>query len=162
MSPFCGTYGGCWKPRLERGLGLSAVSADQHQRLPEEQRQLDPQPDLNAQSDLEIEGLSPPSLQGQAAPGFRVWIFHVNFTLWLPGLLLPPFLTLREEMLPSKYPAPKGRRPCSFRAYPQGSWESDWGQGKAYSGSRYPWIMGCLLPLPQLSPKAASGLLVYL
>lgn len=47
-------------------------------------------------------------------------------------------------------------------AYPQGSWASDRGQGKAYSGSRYQGIMGCLLPLPQLSPKAASGLFLYL
>lgn len=114
MSPFCGTYGGCWKPRLERGLGLSAVSADQHQLLPEEQRQLDPQPGLNAQPDLEIEGLSPPSLQGQAAPGFRVWIFHVNFTLWLPGLLLPPFPYPQRGDAALQIPRPKGAEALLF------------------------------------------------
>lgn len=111
-----------------------------------------------------------PALAGESAPilrdssdetyyGYCESCSVVSWAITHPCLHSPPFLILRTEILLSRFPDPEGQRPCSFQAYPQGSWESGWGQGKAYSGSRYQEIMGHL-PQLQLSPKAASGLLI--
>lgn len=82
------------------------------------------------------------------------------------GCASPLFLTRREEVLPSRCSDPKGRGPALPGLSPcLGEWL---GPGQGQFWKRHQGIMGYLLSHPsaprprQLSPKAASGLLVYL
>lgn len=80
-------------------------------------------------------------------------------------LLLTPFPYCQRGDKPSRYLTAKGQRPCSFLGCPQGSWESDWGQGRPMLEARYQGIIQGIvgsLPLPQLNTKAASGQLISL